>query len=51
MHVLHCDRCHLDFFDYQGWEEIKGEGTVCMDCIIEEEERQAEEDNAKVEAN
>jgi len=44
VHVLHCERCHLEFFDYQGYEEIKGEGIVCLDCIIEaedvEEERQ-----------
>ena len=42
MHVLHCDRCHLEFFDYQGYEEVKGEGTVCLDCIIEAEDVEEE---------
>ena len=53
MHVLHCDRCHLDFFDHQGYEIIKKEGTVCMDCILEAEDNQIEEEqqNAKIEAN
>ena len=49
MHVLHCDRCHLEFFDYQGYEEIQGEGTVCLDCIIEAEE--AEEERQKYEVH
>lgn len=53
MHVLHCERCHLDFFDHQGWEIIKGEGTVCMECILEAEEEdiEQEEQNAKVQAD
>jgi hypothetical protein len=44
VHVLHCDRCHLEFMDYIGYENIDGEGIVCMDCIVEEEEAKAEEE-------
>ena len=53
MHVLHCNRCHLDFFEHQGLEIIKDEGIVCLDCILEAEEEQIEqeEQNAKIQAN
>ena len=45
--ILTCDRCHLAFLSYEGYEEIKGEGLVCSYCI--EEEIIFSEDNEKVE--
>ena len=36
MTVLQCDRCGLDFFDYEGFQEIEDEGVVCEPCIDEE---------------
>lgn len=43
--LMCCDRCGLDFFDYQGYEEVEDEGIVCMECIIEAEEAAADEED------
>lgn len=43
MSVIICDRCGLDFFDYEGYEEIKDEGIVCSYCIDEEDLEKYEE--------
>ena len=47
--VIDCDRCGLSFFDYEGYEEIEGEGIVCSYCIEEEELEKEEQErmNAK----
>jgi hypothetical protein len=56
MTVKKCDRCHLQFMEHIGWEDVPNEGVVCGYCIDEagiaadEEERYEkllEEENKK----
>ncbi|MAG26755.1 hypothetical protein CMI47_14535 [Candidatus Pacearchaeota archaeon] len=35
MTVKKCDRCHLQFMEYIGWEVLPDEGVVCGYCIDE----------------